>query len=140
MAVRTTVDIPEPLHDQLRRRAESSGTSIRSLIVSAIEQTYSGPRKGTPVTGPLIRGTGKLGPGSPPTRIRMTLFFPDLNVWLALSVAGHAQSAAWNWMDSLHGDDRLILSRFTQIGLSAASHQPPLWATKLSPPRGMGRI
>ena len=62
MAVRVTVDIPESLHEQLRRRAESSRASIRSLIVSAIEQTYGEPRKGQPVTGPLIRRTGKLGP------------------------------------------------------------------------------
>ena len=62
MAVRTTVDIPEPLHEQLRHRAQVSGTSIRSLIVSAIEQTYSKPKKGRPVTGPLIRGKSKRGP------------------------------------------------------------------------------
>ncbi len=65
MAVRTTVDIPEPMHDRLRRQAQSSGSSIRSLIVQAIEQTYSGPRKGRPVTGPLVRKTGKLGPRFP---------------------------------------------------------------------------
>ena len=62
MAIRTTVDIPEPLHDRLRRRAEDTGTSMRTLIVQAIEQTYPGPKKGRPVTGPLIRGTGKRGP------------------------------------------------------------------------------
>lgn len=62
MAIRTTVDIPEPLHDELRRRAENSGASINSLIVRAIEQTYAEPCKGRPVTGPLIRGTGKRGP------------------------------------------------------------------------------
>ena len=65
MPVRTTVDIPEPLHDQLRRRAESSGVSIRSLIVSAIEQAYTGPKKGVPVTGPLVRTKGKRGPRFP---------------------------------------------------------------------------
>lgn len=65
MAVRTTVDIPEPLHDQLRQRAESTGASIRSLIVTAIEQAYTPPRKGRRVTGPMIRGTGKLGPRFP---------------------------------------------------------------------------
>jgi hypothetical protein len=65
MAVRTTVDIPEPLHEKLRHRAETSGTSVRSLIVQAIEQTYSEPRKGRFVTGPLIRGTGKRGPRFP---------------------------------------------------------------------------
>jgi len=62
MAVRTTVDIPEPLHDRLRDRAERSGTSIRSLIVSALEQTYAEPKKGKFVTGPLVRGKGKRGP------------------------------------------------------------------------------
>jgi hypothetical protein len=65
MAVRTTVDIPEPLHDRLRQRAESSGASIRSLIVRAIEETYAEPKKGERVTGPLIRTKGKLGPRFP---------------------------------------------------------------------------
>ena len=62
MAIRTTVDIPEPLHDRPRRRAESSGVSIRSLIVKAIEQTYTESGKKEPLSGPLIRGTGKRGP------------------------------------------------------------------------------
>ena len=65
MAVRTTVDIPEPLHERLRHRAESTGTSIRSLIVRALEQTYAEGRKGRRVTGPLVRGKGKLGPRFP---------------------------------------------------------------------------
>ena len=65
MAVRTTVDIPEPLHDQLRQRAAHTGVSIRSLIVRALEETYSEPRKGKKVTGPLVRGKGKLGPRFP---------------------------------------------------------------------------
>jgi hypothetical protein len=65
MAVRTTIDIPEPLHDRLRHRAESSGTSIRSLIVHAIEQTYSSGPKGTSVTGPMIPASGKRGPQYP---------------------------------------------------------------------------
>ncbi len=65
MAVRTTVDIPEPLHEQLRHRAASSGVSIRSLIVRALQQTYSEPRKGKKVTGPMVRGKGKLGPRFP---------------------------------------------------------------------------
>jgi toxin-antitoxin system PIN domain toxin len=48
----------------------------------------------------------------------MISFFPDLNVWLALSVAGHVHnSAAWKWLGSVHGDHKLIMSRFTQIGL-----------------------
>ena len=65
MAVRTTVDIPEPLHDRLRQRAERSGVSIRSLIVRAIEQVYSEQKTGSYVTGPLVSGPGKLGPAFP---------------------------------------------------------------------------
>ncbi len=48
----------------------------------------------------------------------MTLFFPDLNVWLALSDSGHVHSRdAWSWLKSLPGDSRLVFSRYTQIGL-----------------------
>jgi len=65
MAVRTTVDLPAPLHDALRHRAERSGSSIRALIIRAIEQVYSEHKKGSYVTGPLVRGKGKLGPAFP---------------------------------------------------------------------------
>lgn len=66
MPIRTTVDIPEPLHDRLRSRAERSGTSIRSLIVRAIEQAYPDTKKsGDYLTRPLIQGSGKLGPAFP---------------------------------------------------------------------------
>jgi hypothetical protein len=65
MAVRTTVDIPEPLHNKLRHRAEMSGTSIRSLIVRAIEEAYARPEKGEFVTGPFIHKKGKSGPAFP---------------------------------------------------------------------------
>lgn len=48
----------------------------------------------------------------------MTLFFPDLNVWLALSVSSHLHcSKAWSWFNLLPDDARLIFSRYTQIGL-----------------------
>lgn len=48
----------------------------------------------------------------------MTLFFPDLNVWLALSVAGHSHSAeAWNWLEILPDEARLVFSRYTHVGL-----------------------
>jgi hypothetical protein len=65
MAVRTTVDIPEHLHQSLRERAERSGTSIRALIVKALEQTYAPTKKGKYVTGPMVKGRGKLGPRFP---------------------------------------------------------------------------
>ncbi len=48
----------------------------------------------------------------------MTSFFPDLNVWLALSVAGHTHSReAWNWLGVVPGEARLIFSRYTHVGL-----------------------
>ncbi len=48
----------------------------------------------------------------------MTLFFPDLNVWIALSVAGHSHNQdAWKWFQTVSGDQKLILSRYTQIGI-----------------------
>jgi toxin-antitoxin system PIN domain toxin len=48
----------------------------------------------------------------------MISFFPDLNVWLALSVGGHSHTAdAWNWLGLLTRDTRLIFSRYTHIGL-----------------------
>jgi uncharacterized protein len=48
----------------------------------------------------------------------MTLFFPDLNVWLALSVAGHAhRPIAWNWLAHFTANDKLVFSRYTQLGL-----------------------
>ena len=48
----------------------------------------------------------------------MISFFPDLNVWLALSVSGHPHSSrAWGWLDGLPDEVRLFFSRYTQIGL-----------------------
>src|SRR5690349_6155093 len=48
----------------------------------------------------------------------MTLFFPDLNVWLALSDGSHEHSGdAWDWMNRLPRNAKLIFSRYTQIGL-----------------------
>ena len=61
MAIRTTVDIPEPLFDVLRHRAERSGASMQSLIVRAVEQTYSEPGIRKYVKGPLVTGSGRLG-------------------------------------------------------------------------------
>jgi hypothetical protein len=62
VAVKTTVELPEDLHEELRRRAENAGTSVQSLIVIALEQTYKKLKKPNFVTGPLVKGKGKLGP------------------------------------------------------------------------------
>jgi hypothetical protein len=61
-----TVTIPEPLHEELRRRAEESGTSVDALVVRALEETFGEVKEGKPakgkyVTGPLIKG-GERGP------------------------------------------------------------------------------
>jgi len=45
VAIRTTIHIPELLHDRLRHAAQQSGSSIRALIVRAIEETYSQGKK-----------------------------------------------------------------------------------------------
>jgi uncharacterized protein len=48
----------------------------------------------------------------------MTSFFPDLNVWLALSHARNSHNTkAWRWLNLLPGESRLIFSRYTQLGL-----------------------
>jgi toxin-antitoxin system PIN domain toxin len=48
----------------------------------------------------------------------MTLFFLDVNVWLALSVSGHSHNSdASHWMQRLPDDATLIFSRYTQLGL-----------------------
>ena len=76
MAVRTTVDIPEPLHNQLRHRAKQSGTSIRALIVKAIEQAYSEGKKSNYLTGALVKVKGDLGPDFPVDKNPHDLVFP----------------------------------------------------------------
>jgi hypothetical protein len=65
MRVRTTVDIPQELHQKLRHRAEQAGTSIRALVIGAVEQVYGDPPKSACVTGPLVAGPGILGPSFP---------------------------------------------------------------------------
>jgi hypothetical protein len=49
---------------RLRHRAAQSGTSMRALIIRALEDTYSKKRKEKYVTGPMIKGKpgAKLGP------------------------------------------------------------------------------
>jgi hypothetical protein len=64
MSVRTTIDIPDDLHAELRRRAAAEHTSIRSLITSAIEIKIR-PRPSRHVTGPLVGKKGKPAAGSP---------------------------------------------------------------------------
>lgn len=51
-------------------------------------------------------------------KILMTSFFPDVNVWLALSSARHTHSAhAWKWLGKLPEGSRLFYCRYTQMGI-----------------------
>ena len=48
----------------------------------------------------------------------MTLYFPDVNIWIALSFNRHAHNdAAMRWIRSVRREDRLLFSRYTQLGL-----------------------
>ena len=48
----------------------------------------------------------------------MTSFFPDLNVWFALSVEGHLHGgAAWQWLNAVPRGRKLIFCRQTHLGL-----------------------
>jgi len=76
MPVRVTIEIPQTPYDRLRQRAENTGTSMRSLIVQAIEETYAEPKKDERVTGPLIVTKGKLGPRFPVDENPWELVFP----------------------------------------------------------------
>jgi plasmid stability protein len=64
MSVRTTIDIPEELHAELRRRAAAEHSSIRWLITNAIE-TKLRPQPSRAVAGPLVGKKGKPATGSP---------------------------------------------------------------------------
>lgn len=62
MSVRTTIDIPDKLYAALRRRAAAERTSIRSLVVDALEGKYNRKKERSPVLKPPIPGSGKPGP------------------------------------------------------------------------------
>lgn len=47
----------------------------------------------------------------------MTSYFPDINVWIALTALEHTHNgAATRWLNTVDSADRLIFSRFTQLG------------------------
>jgi toxin-antitoxin system PIN domain toxin len=46
-----------------------------------------------------------------------SLIFPDLNVWMALSLRSHEHHpAAWSWYGSLRPGEELAFCRMTQLG------------------------
>jgi len=48
----------------------------------------------------------------------MISFFPDVNVWLALSLDAHPHyPEAWRWLNAIPADGRLLLCWYTQLAL-----------------------
>ena len=46
----------------------------------------------------------------------MISHFPDINVWIALTVEGHVHNEpARRWLRSVRREDRLVFSRYTQL-------------------------
>ena len=43
--IRTSVDLPRPLHQRLREAAAGKGCSVHELILAAIEQAIEPPRR-----------------------------------------------------------------------------------------------
>jgi uncharacterized protein len=64
----------------------------------------------------------------------MTSYFPDLNVWLALSVPDHThRAAAWNWLARLDVNEKFIFSRYTQLSfLRLLTNEPVMGAQVLT--------
>ncbi len=115
MSIRTTIDIPDELHAELRRRSAAGHTSIRKLITGAIERELRPVR--APATGPLVGKPGKPAPEAQIRRIHTTSYLPLTSVRVCPSWARHTHSkAAWNWF-SEHENDNFFFSRLTQIGL-----------------------
>jgi hypothetical protein len=74
MSVRTMVELPEPLHEALRRRAEESGASIDAVILRTLEAAIGDA--GQFVTGPFITEGGQRGPLYPTAENPHDLILP----------------------------------------------------------------
>jgi len=61
----------------------------------------------------------------------MISFFPDVNVWLALSIADHSHNEnAWRWLGTLASDARLAFGRYTQLGMLRLLTNPQVMGAK----------
>jgi uncharacterized protein len=51
------------------------------------------------------------------TRSTTSSVFPDVNVWIALTLKAHQHhTVAWNWYRTLAPNQALVFCRFTQLG------------------------
>jgi hypothetical protein len=93
VTIRTTIDLPVALHAQLRRQAVAGGTSMKKLIVRALEHNGRPATAKRTYRGPLINGKGRLGPRFPKDETPYDLLLPDLTVWLASALAWQRRHA-----------------------------------------------
>src|SRR3954465_4628601 len=63
--MRTTIDLPDKSDDTLPRMAAEEHTSIRSLVLQAIEKPYQTRKKAKRTTAPLLPRKRKPGPQCP---------------------------------------------------------------------------
>ena len=62
----------------------------------------------------------------------MTSFFPDVNMWLALSVAGHThKDVAWDWLRQTRPDALFLFSRYTHMGLLRLLTNPVVMGSQI---------
>ena len=61
MAVRTTLEIPEALHERLRQQAEASGASVEEFILRRLEEDCGNSAGKELLTGPFLP-PGERGP------------------------------------------------------------------------------
>jgi hypothetical protein len=76
MNIRTTLDVPISLHQEIKRRAQGSNKSMRQVMIRCLEEGIRGKSKGTPVRGPLITGKGKRGPLYPKDEVAVEFLLP----------------------------------------------------------------
>ena len=53
--MRTTVDIPDPLYRELKGKAAKEGTTVKELVLRAVQsELHTPPKKSAPRTSPVI--------------------------------------------------------------------------------------
>jgi hypothetical protein len=76
MAVRTTIDLPDDVHERLRREAAQAGTSMKQLIVKSVVKDFPAPRRKRLLRGPFLKGKGPGGPRFPVDETPYDLLLP----------------------------------------------------------------
>ena len=75
MSIRTTIDIPDELYSTLRQRAAQDHVSIRSLVISSIEDKFQAKPRSVPMLRAPVQAKGPRGPLCPDTENPYDLIF-----------------------------------------------------------------